>query len=239
MSEKDTLDYSVGAPNEGTTPDEPLDEAAPGVITSHVDDPVVPPGGGDEGEGSESEPTEAQKQIDNLQKQLNDTKSAFADSQASLHKLEGRLDQATAQPAAEIKDWLSEEFDEASVTADPHMAIDAVGRLRGEMVEVFKAQQALFDEKLKSNDPELFAHKDAITRLSADPDYSGFSKEQLAVVAKKEAAERAKEEAKPEMRGTPGGGKRPAAPEQKDVRQNSLFREIYGDEFDDKLKEKE
>uniref|UniRef100_A0A6M3KSQ8 Uncharacterized protein n=1 Tax=viral metagenome TaxID=1070528 RepID=A0A6M3KSQ8_9ZZZZ len=235
MSADESVDYSDPADNRSSTGDEPANldadpDELPGSITSSLDDDAQNSGDTEEG-AEEEEASEEQEQIESLTKQLNDTKGAFAKSQEELHKLQGKLEAHTETGRETGPDWL-DEVDASEAVAEPgKFTVDVIRKLRDEIAGVIIARDNFIKQQLEAGSAEHLLLKPVIDRLKADPDYAGFSLQQLAVIAKKEKAAEGQRE-KPENRGKPGGGRAPRGRRAIDVKKSPLFRKIYGNQFD-------
>ena len=199
MSEEGTLESA----SEETTDDEIISDEETGTIE---DDPQ-------------------QQEIENLQKQLLDTKRAYTEGQMALAELTGRLDERG--PAEPQEDWLSK-YDEDEVAQNPMLAIEAIQRLRQEIVDVVRAGNTNIESRFRALDPERVAFREEIEALRQDPDLAELDEDVLVMLAKRDKRQ---SKVTPKPTGAPGGGqRRSAAATGKDVKESSLYKAMYPEE---------
>lgn len=201
-----------------------------------VEDPALadssetPEGGSGVAEDLPDDVEVLKQRLKDTQKAFHSTREELSKTTRELDKLSGKVEVLANQKApteAEIKDWL-EEFSDEDIQANPAKNKEIIKKLRGELGGVFKARDEWLMSQVKTMIDKSRSMQDidveAIEKLKADPDYEGFSEEQLAVIAKKTA--------KPAQKLPPsiGGRRQGSSAEVSDITKHPLYQKIYGDE---------
>lgn len=214
----------------------PDSEGAPNEELDSVNSPGQQEEVVNEGSSEETQPelTDEEK----AEKRKADTEAAIRERQAEFTKLSqqvaelrGQLsiisDQRQSKQEDEV-DWLDDETFREKITEDPQEVANALKRMRTEFVQVLRMRdQALKAEMLRTNPVYEELEKEA-EKLSKDPDYNGFSFEQLITIAKKNRGQ----ETKPELKQIPGrfgGQKVKTTQKQADITSDPFYQRLYGD----------
>lgn len=171
-------------------------------------------------------------------KMLLDTKRAFTKTAMEKAELAGKLSAmeqqirslAEEKSQKETPDWL-QEVNFESLAQDPNAIKEVFNKLRGEVAGVLRARDEYYENRLRSVNPEILAYKDKIAEFKADPDYSDFTDEQLARLAKREVSKSASgKSAEVKVPGAVGKG-RNSIPNGNgdDIRKSDLYKRIYGE----------
>lgn len=220
----------MSKPEDSGRPPEELEDDTE-VTPENPDDSGTPPEGDDE---LPDDPKVLKQRLKDTQRSFHESQAKLSETTRKLDKLSGRMEaleqSRTPETAEEVKDWLDEEFPDDDVAAAPQKTKDMIKRLRKEIGQVLRQR----DDYLLSEAEKRAVRKarltevdeEALQQLRDDPDYEGFSDEQLVTILRKQAKPAYERRLPPKI-----GGQRPRTQprDQDDVTKSPLFRMMYPD----------
>jgi len=220
-------DYSGGPGHTGNTDSEPAyDPTDPAGI-----DPTTGNSAPDDGTTENTDPTKG------IKKALLDTKRALTQAQMQNAELKGKLgvleSTVSARQQQEEADYLEELEKDEDISDKERKLIGALRKMRSEVGTVLKQRDDYWEQQItearRGSNVELSKYQDQIRELRSEPEFDGWTDEQLLIVAKREASKHGDNSARSPIAGTSrrSGQSQKASPRDA-MRNNPLFQEVYG-----------
>jgi hypothetical protein len=209
----DSADSSVDAPEKDSATD-----PADGVEVTE---------GTQDGETSKETPSPQEKRLADTEEALKERQREFHEMSQKLAELKGQMSAMSQQQQPPVKDPLDDEALAASLRDDPSKVLSIIKQREAaqmsQVAAVLEARDRFWQNELQKVSPEVVAMRDKIAEFRKDPDLKDFSDQQLATIARKQAAPRV------QYRGAPGEGQRTAQSKQADITETALWKQIYPD----------
>lgn len=199
---------------------------------------------GDEGD-SQIDP-KAEKRVKDAQAALTRANQEKAELKKRLELLDAKLDgvlHATQKPKDEPNPfgWIDDEKELEEVYSDPKNLAKREKRMLQTLVQVLETRDSALTEMLLSEvkkvDPTRRELAEKVAELREDPDYEGFSEDQLVVLARKAAKSERKETVEENVqrdnfRGSAGGSRRVYVPKPKkpSEEEERMYKRLIGEE---------